>query len=192
MRGVVWCRLLVASALMLRGGGPLLATVVVPNTFQEIVADASLIVRGRVTDVRAVSTLDRGIESVATVAVDSVLKGPAESFVYVRVPGGEQGRTRVVMVGAPALRAGMSAVFFLARAGGDNAWRPVGLMSGVAPIVRDATGRAIVRAPVLATRDTAGRVIRGDSSRRDLGVADFESLVMLVSVDRRAIPRPRP
>jgi hypothetical protein len=169
------------------------ATVVVPSAFQEIVADAALIVRGHVTDVRAVSTREHGVESVATVAVDAVLKGQAEPFVYVRIPGGEQGRTRVVMVGAPTLRADMSAVFFLARTGADNAWRPVGLTSGVVPVVRDAsTGRVVVHAPAFATREADGRLVRGDIRRRDLPVADFESLVRLVIADRRATPRARP
>ena len=149
--------------------------------------------RGRIADVRAVSTPDHGVESVATIAVDAVLKGQAGAFVYVRVPGGEQGRTRVVMVGAPTLRVDTSAVFFLARSSADNAWRPVGLISGVVTIVHDtAMGRPMVHAPVLSTRDRAGRVVRGDVGRRDLSVADFESLVSLAIDDRRAMPRTRP
>lgn len=169
------------------------ATVVVPSEFQEIVSDAALIVRGRVTDVRAVTAPDRSVESVATVAVDAVLKGEAGAFVYVRVPGGEQGRTRVVMIGAPALKVDTSAVFFLSRGASDNAWRPVGLTSGVMPVVRSPlTGQAVVHAPVLRSRAASEAVVRGDARRRDLAVGDFEALVRLVVVDRRAVPRPRP
>ena len=86
-----------------------------PAGFREIVADASVIVRGRITDVRAVAVAGAGIDSVATVAVESVLKGEAAAFVNVRVPGGEIGRTRFVVVGSPTFKPDQRAVFFLKR-----------------------------------------------------------------------------
>ena len=82
---------LVVAAMAVVAGPSLVATVVVPAEFRAIVTDAALIVRGRVTDVRAVAVPGRGIESIATVAVEAVLKGTAESFVSVRVPGGTVG-----------------------------------------------------------------------------------------------------
>ena len=118
------------------------ATIAVPAEFREIVADAALIVRGRLTDVRAVTTIDRSIESIGTIGVDSVLKGAADRFVSIRVPGGVVGRTRVVMVGAPALPPNEQAVFFLKR-GADKFWRPVGLSMGIYRVhidPRDAPG----------------------------------------------------
>jgi hypothetical protein len=75
------------------------ATVTIPTEFKEVVADAGLIVRGHVTDVRAVSTRSLGIETLATVGVEAVLKGEAADFVIMRVPGGVIGRVRSVMVG---------------------------------------------------------------------------------------------
>jgi hypothetical protein len=135
------------------------ASVTIPTEFREVVRDASLIVRGRVTDVRSESVPGTGIESIATLAVESVVKGRASGFVYVRVPGGEVGRSRVVMVGAPTFRPGQRAVFFL---------RP--------------TGRAVVAPPLVGgiTEARSGPAVRGDTRRRLMPVQDFESLVKLV------------
>src|SRR5687767_9346176 len=72
--------------------------------FREVVSEASTIVRGRVTDVRAVRSPDGDVESVVTIAVDSALKGSAEAFVAMRLPGGTIGRYRTVMIGAPVMR----------------------------------------------------------------------------------------
>ena len=91
------------------------AHTVLPTAFPEVVAQSTMIVRGRVTDVRVAKDPDSGVESIATVAVDHVLKGGSSPFVSVHVPGGLVGRTRVVVSGAPTLRAGDEAVFFLKR-----------------------------------------------------------------------------
>ena len=65
------------------------ATVVVTGwAFARSSNERGLIVRGRVTDVRAIE-VPAGVESVATFAVERVLKGPAGDFVSVRVPGGD-------------------------------------------------------------------------------------------------------
>lgn len=163
------------------------ATSVVPAAFDEIVADSTLIVRGRVTDVRAAVVAGDGMSSFATVAVEAVLKGRAGAFVAVRVPGGQIGRSRVVMAGAPTLRVADHAVFFLAR-GADGTFRPVGLSMGVYRVSRDAgTGRAVVDPPlVVGVTAPVGRVVRGDVGRRSMPVQEFESLVRLVA-SRRAI-----
>ena len=93
-------------------GASLAATVFVPTEFREIVADAMLIVRGRVTDVRPIAVPATGVESIVTVGVETVLKGAANGFVSLRVPGGDTGRFRHVMLGAPVLRPGERAVFY--------------------------------------------------------------------------------
>lgn len=173
---------------------PLVATILIPTEFREIVADASVIVRGRVTDVRSMVVSGADIDSFATVAVDAVLKGQAGAFVTVRVPGGDVGRTRIVMVGAPKLRTGDQAVFFLKQSAGGS-YRPVGLSMGVYRLQRDpVTGRAVVDSPlVLGVTASAGRVVRGDTRRRPMPVLEFESLVRLVMAGRvtsgQAVPR---
>jgi hypothetical protein len=166
--------------LAVLGGAALAATVIEPSTLNDLATDAGLIVRGQVTDVRAVAVPGRGIESVATVAVDRVLKGDPLSFVAVRVPGGTLGRYRHVMVGAPKLRVRQHAVFFLVRAP-DHGWRPVGLSAGVVRIVSEpVTGRPVVYPVVFVRRPgTAGPIVRGDGLRRLATVGEFESMVEL-------------
>jgi hypothetical protein len=162
---------------------PARASVTIPTEFREVVRDASLIVRGRVTDVRSVSVPGTGIESIATLAVESVVKGQASGFVYVRVPGGEVGRSRVVMVGAPTFRLGQRAIFFLRANGLDSSYRPVGLTLGVFRVQAEpGTGRAVVAPPLVGgiTESRSGPAVRGDTRRRFMPVQDFESLVKLV------------
>jgi hypothetical protein len=170
-------------------GASLRATLLVPAEFHEVVSDASLIVRGLVTDVRPMAVPGRGIDSIATVAIEAVLKGEADRFVSVRVPGGEIGSRRFVMVGAPTLRQGQRAVFFL-RQDADGFRRPVGLSMGVYRVQADpATGRPVVAPPVVAgwTAPMTGRVVRGDARRRTVPVSEFDSIVRLV-VEGRALP----
>jgi len=184
--------LCVLGVAVLVGGTSLVATISVPAEFREIVSDAGLIVRGRITDVRGVVVPGAGVDSIATVAIETVLKGSAADFVSVRVPGGDVGRYRHVMVGAPTLRAGERAVFFLWR-GGDNTWRPVGLSMGIYRVKSDPqTGQPVVNPPLVVGRTTSvGRVVRGDTRRKLLPIQEFESLVRLVIAGRtgQAVPR---
>jgi hypothetical protein len=165
-------------------GATLLATVTDPLTLRQLAAGATLIVRGSVTDVRAFPVPGRGIESAVTVAVERVLKGDAEPFVTVRVPGGVIGRYRQITIGAPALRVNQQAIFFLKR-GADNGWRPIGMSAGVVHVRSEAgTGRRLV-SPVIVQSYTAdaGTIVRGDDRRRSLSVDEFEALVTVVMSD---------
>ncbi len=85
------------------GAAPLVASETTPLEFRAVVGEAALIVRGHVTDVRAVEVPDRGVETIATLAVDAVLKGETDGFVSFRLPGGQIGRYRTVMAGAPTV-----------------------------------------------------------------------------------------
>ncbi len=161
------------------------ATVVIPTEFRGLVDDAELIVRGRVTDVRSVEVPRSGVESVATLAVDRVLKGSPQAFVSLRFPGGEIGRYRYVMIGAPQLRAGEQVFCFLRR-GADGYWRPIGLTMGVVHVrAEPASGRAVVDPPLLAgVTAPSGRVNRGEPRRHGLSPSEFEGLVRLVQATR--------
>jgi hypothetical protein len=186
-------RVLLFVAAMALAGSFLAASETIPTQFREVVADATLIVRGHVTDVRAFVAPGGDVQTAATVAVDSVIKGQPDTFVSVRVPGGEIGRYRYVMVGAPTFRVGESAVFFL-KQGSDNAWRPIGLTMGVFRVQADpSTGRAVVHPPVVSGSTSPGRgpVVRGDSRRQLMPVSDFESLVRLVIASPRNVAIPR-
>lgn len=151
--------------------------------FREVVSEASTIVRGRVTDVRAIRSPAGDVESVVTIAVEASLKGSAESFVAMRVPGGTIGRYRTVMPGAPVMRVGEHAVFFLKRGPGNSLW-PVGLAEGIYRVGTGGAGGAVgmVHAPVLpgVTTNAVGPVVRGDVRRKSLPVTEFESLVRLM------------
>lgn len=162
------------------------ASTLLPADFRATVTHATVIVRGRVTDVRAVRSVAGDVETVATVAVDATLKGDAKAFVSMRFPGGTLGRYRTVMPGAPRVEVGDAGVFFLKAAPGGALW-PVGLSSG---IYRVATmgGRAMVTPPLLpgVTTPATGPVVRGDTRRRLLPLSEFESLVALVLNGTRA------
>jgi len=167
---------------------PLAAHVALPTEFREVVGSATLIVRGRVTDSRTLATREWGVESSAAVAVERIIKGTAGEFVSVVVPGGSVGRYSWKMVGAPSLRTGERAFLFLKR-DSANLWRPVGLTQGVYPIAASATGADFVDPPVvLSPNADGGRVVRGDASRRLMGVAEFESLVLMVMSSHSASP----
>jgi hypothetical protein len=169
------------------------ATVLVPTEFRQVVADSTVIVRGHVTDIRVSAPPGGPVETIATVAVDSLLKGTADAFVSVRVPGGDLGRQRVVAIGSPTFARGDMALFFLKR-GSDNGLRPVGLSLGVYRVKVDATTGDTSVAPPLATGITApaGAVTHGDLNRRMLTVPEFESLVKAVMLAQaRVSPRGR-
>jgi hypothetical protein len=188
-------RLIAAALILVAAGVTLRATLTIPADFRTVVNDASLIVRGRVTDVRSVETPGIGVESVATIAVENVLKGHATGFVYVRVPGGIIGNRRYSTVGSPAFRVGQRAVLFLRPSPTDSSYRPIGLTMGVYPIqTNPATGKVtIVEPPILAgtTTNASGVVVRGDRRRVPSTVPEFESFVRLAMAtpSGNAVPR---
>jgi hypothetical protein len=183
-------RLVVLAIAVSAAGLAASAHVTVPAEFREIVEESTVIARGLVTDVRSVAVPGRGIDSLATVAVESTVKGDAPAFMTVRVPGGQIGSRRVVMVGAPTLRAGDRAVFML-KQDPQQFWRPVGLSSGIHRVRTDAaSGRQLVTPPFIAARSAAGPIVRGATSRQPMRVEDFEALVRTLSQDRgRAVRR---
>ena len=158
----------------------LIASTFLSAEFKEVVSAASTIVRGRVSDVRAYRSGSGDVESAVTIAVETTLKGSRETFVSMRLPGGTIGRYRSVMVGAPVMRVGERAVFFL-KTGPNNSLWPVGLAQGIYR-VSAASAVPMVYAPVVpgVTTNTTGTVIRGDVRRKTLPVTEFESLVRLV------------
>ena len=174
----------VAAVVVVAWSLTLAAHSVIPAEFKEVISDSTLIVRGRITDVRSVeaTTPGQGIDSIATVAVENLLKGRATDFVYVRVPGGQIGTTKYVMVGAPTFKTGQRAVFFLKPGVTDTTYRPVGLTMGIYRIQPEPqTRRAVVEPPLLAgkTANATGPAIRGDARRKLMPVSEFESLVKL-------------
>jgi len=159
---------IVAMSLMTAAAS---AMVVLPAEFSAMVTASDLVVHGRVVAIRPQIVGDRRtIETVITVAVVSALKGQPGETVYFRVPGGQVGRYRRVMIGAPEFSEGEEVVLFLkGRAPGVPF--PFGLNQGVYRVVHGAGGSTLVTPPTIS--EAPGRVVRGDLSRRPIALSDF-------------------
>lgn len=149
---------------------PVLATVLLPADFATVVSESGVIVHGRVIEVRSEMTGPRRvIESFITVAVFESLKGAPGARVTFRVPNGQVGRYRRVLVGAPEFEEGDEVVVFLT--GRPPAMPTVfGLSQGVYRVTRTAA-RAVVTPPPVAAG--SGRIIRGDPARGPVPIDAF-------------------
>jgi hypothetical protein len=150
------------------------ATVVLPADFTTVVTGANLVVHGRVVEVRSHVTGTRGtIESLVTVAVIDSLKGNAGATVTFRVPNGQVGRVRRILIGAPEFRTGDEVVLFLQ--GRAPAMPTVfGLSQGVYRVTRDVGAHPLVAPPPVMARGLgAERVVRGDPVRTPMPVEQF-------------------
>ena len=171
-------RCLQLAVLAIALNGSLHAMVVVPAEFGDMVAASQTIVHGRVIDVQSFETAGRRtIESLVTVQVVEAIKGQPGATAYFKLPGGQVGRYRRVMVGAPQCERGDEVVLFL-KGNAPAVPMPFGLTQGVYRVDRDAAGRATVKPMVAAGPE---RIVRGDPSRRPLELAAFTSLVRTVA-----------
>jgi hypothetical protein len=158
---------------------PVSATVLVPADLGELSRDAIAIARGRVAALDAQWTEDHGtIETIVTLEVESYLKGGLGSTLRFRVPGGELGRFRSLVVGAPAFAVDQRVVVFLG-ARGPSVPYVLGLSQGVFRVARaaDDSGWLVTSPVILPATGSATRIIRGDPSRRPLALGDFEQRV---------------
>jgi hypothetical protein len=153
---------------------PAAATVYVPVDFREMVTASQAIVHGRVVDVRSEVTRDRTrVVSYVTLEAAEHLKGSFGSAVTFSVPGGQVGRYRRIIVGAPQFERGDEVVVFLSARGPSIPYL-FGLSQGVYRVVRGADGRALVTPPAIMARGTGTeRVVRGDPARRPLPLTSF-------------------
>jgi hypothetical protein len=144
--------------------------VILPADFPTVVSESGLIVHGRVTNVEShLAGPQRAIESVVTLSVIQSLKGSASRIVVFRVPNGQVGRYRRILVGAPEFAAGDEVVVFLQ--GNAPAMPSIfGLNQGLYRVSRDGPARAFVMPPRVANE---GRVVRGDPARAPLPVDAF-------------------
>ena len=156
-----------------------IATTVIPLDLTQLTGSARAIARGEVVDVRTEwAPGRRRVQTRVTIAVSEYYKGQLGAQVSLVVPGGQMGRYRSVLVGAPRFEPGQSVVVFLG-------WRDpalpyiVGFSQGLFRVVREAaTGRDVVTPrPLVATGTDPERVERGDPTRRALGVDEFKQLV---------------
>ena len=122
----------------------------------------------------------RTIESLVTVQVVESIKGAPGTTAYFKLPGGQVGRYRRVMVGVPQFSRGDEVVLFL-KGSAPAVPMPFGLTQGVYRVTRGATGQATVM-PTVNVGTT--RVVRGDPSRRPLDLAAFTNLVRSIAGSR--------
>jgi hypothetical protein len=177
-------------ALVLAIGSTARATVIVPAEFREVVAGSEIIAYGRVMDVRPEWSADRRhITSHVTFAVGTYLKGGADTTITFSVPGGEIGRYRSIMAGAPVFAAGDEAVLFLKSGGGT----PIifGFNQGVFRVRTDAaTGRRMVVSPALSARgDPPEPLARGSSERRSVPLEAFAARVKDIMAELQGTAR---
>jgi hypothetical protein len=161
------------------------ATLIVSADLAELSRDARAIARGRVVAVTGRWTDDRRtIETIVTLEVERYLKGSLGGTLEFRVPGGEFGRYRNIVVGAPEFAVGDRVIVFLG-ASGPMVPYIVGFNQGVYRIVSSAERVDVVTPPpILPTASSSAAIVRGDPARRPLPVPDFEERV--IGLVRRA------
>jgi hypothetical protein len=164
------------------------ATMVVPTDLPAMSHGAIAIARGRVVAVQGRWTDDRRtIETIVTLEVDGYLKGSLGATLQFRVPGGQLGRFRRVVVGAPGFAVDDRIIVFLG-ANGPMVPYILGFNQGVYRILPAANGSGwLVTPPVSGAAATAASpsppastatpIVRGDVSRRPLPLGDFEQRV---------------
>jgi len=164
---------------------PARATVIVPATLAELSQEARVIVRGRVIDTAPRSTGDwRSIETLVTLGIEDTLKGSAGPTVSFRVPGGQIGRYKRVVIGAPEFRVEERVVVFLNDRGSDVPYL-LGLSQGVFRLVEQNGGWIVTPTAAIATGVLPQPLARGDLARRPLSLVEFERNVRALAGEFR-------
>ena len=163
------------SVLVLLAGVHTGATVHAPAEWSELVVAARAIAHGRIIDVRAHAAADRRrVETLVTLQVATYLKGHWGPTVTFRVPGGQIGRYRTVVPGAPRFVLGEEVVLLLG-AQGPSIPHVLGLSQGVFRVYRDTQSgeRRVTPVPIEGAGEEWTPVVRGDPSRGPLALTDF-------------------
>jgi hypothetical protein len=138
-----------------------------------------------VVDVRAQwSDNRRRIDTAVTIEPGTYFKGArvdsanAPDEVTFMVPGGQIGRYKHVMIGAPELHEGDEAIVFLTSQG-SGVPHIFGLSQGLYRVRIDArTGRRVVLPPVIQLQGDGPEIVkRGDPNRRPLSLDEFAAAV---------------
>ena len=152
------------------------ATVVLQQSFEEMTADAHLVIRG--VAVRSASRWDddgRRINTWTEIRVSEVLKGNAGSSVQVRQAGGVMGGIGQSVAGAAEFREGEEVLLFLVHPGDDAKHYVVSSMAmGKVTLSTDAFGklRAGRDGRGMGLYEPRGGKVRLIDGREDLGPAD--------------------
>jgi hypothetical protein len=158
------------------------ATVFAPADLTQLVLAARAIVHGRIVDLRPQLTDDhRRVDTLVTIDVATYLKGDLGSTVTFRVPGGELGRYRTVVLDAPHFGVGEEVVLLLS-ARGPSIPYVLGLTQGVFRVAPDpVTGeRRVTPAPLVREGADWRPVVRGDPARQSPLLTDFARQVQSI------------
>lgn len=158
------------------------ATTLVPADLGQIAHESQVIVRGRVMAVDGQWTEDRKtIETLVTLQAERYLKGNLGSTFQFKVPGGDLGRYRRIVVGAPGFAIDEHVLVFLGTSGPMIPFI-VGFNQGVFRVQRSAdTGAWMVTPPALMPVTVETAVKLGDGSRGPVSLESFESRVQALS-----------
>jgi len=89
-------------------------------SFDRLISDADLIVRGRVEELKTQQTPNRrSITTIVTLSVESQFKGPKVSSVTLEQPGGSVGDLVQAVPGLPEFSLGEDVILFLKRQRGE-------------------------------------------------------------------------
>jgi hypothetical protein len=170
------------TACMVAGTG-LEATVILPASLEELVTGARAIVHGRVvvTEPRWADG-HRQIETLVTVRADDYLKGNLGAEVTFKVPGGQMGPYRRVVVGAPTFREGDEVVVFLNAQGPAVPWIS-GLNQGVFRVAQNAGVKVVIPGVSLSAGENAPGVPR-QALRERLALGVFNEQVRALARHR--------
>lgn len=105
---------IIAAVLL---AAPLRATSVLPPSFEELVAESEMILRGTVLDVRSEtfeSPQGTAVQTLVTLRVERSLKGAAPDTVTLNLLGGTAGKRTLRITGVPQFRAGERHIVFIA------------------------------------------------------------------------------
>jgi hypothetical protein len=171
----MWTRTIAALLLVSGAAVALPATVLVPVDLYELVSAAQTVVYGRVIGTHGVRSADRGTETLVTLSAVGYLKGQGGREVVFRVAGGEIGRYRTVVVGAPVFREGDEVICFLKGQAPEVPYL-VGFSQGALRVHADAAGVRRVMAPPMRAAQPA-RVVRGEGYQRFVTLEDFAGQV---------------
>jgi hypothetical protein len=174
---VAWSAMACASAW---------ATVLVPAELGELSREADLVIHGRVVSIEARQPEGgRRVERLVTLDVEQSLKGGERAVATFVSPGGELGRYRTIMVGAPEFVVGEEVVVFLGVSRSRGAY-VLGLNQGVYRVATlGPSGPRLVMSPVVhASHGPAPATVeRGAAGGRAMPLAEFVEAVRTAIAD---------
>jgi hypothetical protein len=178
-------RLAVVLGTCALAGAAVRATVILPVELDQLVTGARAVVHGRVValEPRWVEGR-RAIETLVTLEVDEYLKGDFGRDVTFRVPGGQMGPYRSVMIGAPRFREGDEVVVFLDAKGPTVPWIS-GLSQGVFRVATAGGVKMVLPNLSLTSGGAAPTVTRGDPGRQRVPFEAFAARVRTIVRDGR-------